>query len=84
MTDQPDVVIRGGTVIDGSGGDPVEADVAIRGGVIQAVGRDLPRGAEEIDARGRIVTPGVRRSRMNAVIPRCFGASGFVRQRTSP
>jgi N-acyl-D-aspartate/D-glutamate deacylase len=58
MTDQPDVVIRGGTVIDGSGGDPVEADVAIRGGVIQAVGRDLPRGAEEIDARGRIVTPG--------------------------
>lgn len=53
-----DLVIRHGTVIDGTGGAPVEADVAISNGKIAAVGRDLLRGTEEIDARGKIVTPG--------------------------
>ena len=53
-----DLVIRHGTVIDGTGGAPIEADVAIDNGKIAAIGRDLPRGAEEIDARGKIVTPG--------------------------
>ncbi len=53
-----DLVIRGGTVIDGTGGDPFEADVAVAGGVIVEVGKVSARGVEEIDAKGKIVTPG--------------------------
>src|SRR5580658_5429963 len=53
-----DLVIRGGTVIDGTGGDPFEADVAIEAGKIVAVGKVSARGVEEIDAKGKIVTPG--------------------------
>lgn len=53
-----DLVIRGGTVVDGSGGDPVEGDVAIKDGRITAIGAVPGRGREEIDARRRIVTPG--------------------------
>ncbi|HWP67050.1 MAG TPA: amidohydrolase family protein [Candidatus Limnocylindria bacterium] len=53
-----DLVIRGGTIVDGSGGPPVEGDVAIRGERIVAVGRTGARGREEIDARGLVVTPG--------------------------
>jgi N-acyl-D-aspartate/D-glutamate deacylase len=53
-----DLVIRGGTVVDGTGQAPVEADVAVKDGRIAAVGRIAGSGAEEIDARGRLVTPG--------------------------
>ena len=53
-----DLVIRGGTVIDGSGGAPYTADVGVRDGLIAAVAPNLPAGAQEIDATGRIVTPG--------------------------
>jgi N-acyl-D-aspartate/D-glutamate deacylase len=53
-----DLVIRGGTVFDGSGGQPLEADVAVRGGRIAEVGRVAGTGREEIDAKGCIVTPG--------------------------
>ena len=53
-----DLVIRGGTVVDGSGGEPFEADVAVSGGRIAAVGPVSGRGKEEIDAKGKIVTPG--------------------------
>lgn len=53
-----DLVIRGGTVYDGTGGEPFEADIAITDGKISAVGPNLPKGAEEIDATGKIVTPG--------------------------
>ena len=53
-----DLVIRGGTVVDGSGGEPFAADVAISGGKIAAVGTVAGKGREEIDATGRIVTPG--------------------------
>ena len=52
------LVIRGGTVIDGTGGVPYEADVAIDNGCITAIGKDLGAGREEIDAKGLIVTPG--------------------------
>src|ERR1700744_2050892 len=58
MAREFDLVIRGGLVVDGSGGDPFEADVAVAQGKIAALGRVSGRGAEEIDARGRIVTPG--------------------------
>jgi N-acyl-D-aspartate/D-glutamate deacylase len=53
-----DLVIRRGTVVDGTGGKPVEADVAIDGGRITAVGQVSARGKEEIDAAGKIVAPG--------------------------
>ena len=53
-----DLVIRGGTVIDGTGRAPVMADVAIKDGKISQVGVVSGTGAEEIDARGKIVTPG--------------------------
>ncbi|HEY4123016.1 MAG TPA: amidohydrolase family protein [Rhizomicrobium sp.] len=53
-----DLVIRGGTVADGKGGMPVEADIAINAGRIAAVGKVGGKGREEIDAKGRLVTPG--------------------------
>src|SRR6185437_4901866 len=53
-----DLVIRGGSVVDGTGSAPFEADVAVKDGAIAAVGRVTGSGAEEIDARGQIVTPG--------------------------
>ncbi len=54
-----DVVIRGGTVYDGSGGAPVTADIAVTGDSIAVVG-DLggARGRIELDARGLAVAPG--------------------------
>ncbi|MFN9927463.1 MAG: N-acyl-D-amino-acid deacylase family protein [Phenylobacterium sp.] len=53
-----DLVIRGGTVVDGTGGATFDADVAVKDGRIAKVGRVAGSGVEEIDARGRIVTPG--------------------------
>ena len=50
-----DRIIRGGTVVDGTGAAPREADVAIRDGQIAEVGRVGGPAREEIDARG--VTP---------------------------
>jgi N-acyl-D-aspartate/D-glutamate deacylase len=58
MTTNPDLVIRGGTVADGRGGELFEADVAISGGLITEVGKVAATGQEEIDARGKLVTPG--------------------------
>ena len=52
-----DLVIRGGTVVDGSGRPAVLADVAIKDGVIAEVGRVGP-GRRELDASGALVTPG--------------------------
>src|SRR6516225_10378181 len=53
-----DIVIRGGEVADGTGAEPVRADVAIDGTRITAVGAVGDRGRREIDAGGRVVTPG--------------------------
>jgi N-acyl-D-amino-acid deacylase len=54
-----DVVIRGGTIYDGSGGAPYLGDVAIRGDRIAYVGPRAPgRAAEEFAARGKAVAPG--------------------------
>ena len=53
-----DLVIRHGTIVDGGGGTPFDGDVAVRDGVIAAVGRVAARGRQEIDARGQLVTPG--------------------------
>jgi N-acyl-D-aspartate/D-glutamate deacylase len=58
-TKRADLIIRGGVVVDGTGAPGYEADVALTGDRITAIG-DLSAmtGTEEIDARGRIVTPG--------------------------
>jgi N-acyl-D-aspartate/D-glutamate deacylase len=53
-----DLVIRGGEVADGLGGEPFLADVAVDAGTIVAVGDVAGRGSEEIDAAGQLVTPG--------------------------
>jgi len=53
-----DVVIRGGTVYDGTGGTPFAADVAIDGDRIAAIGAVAERGRAEIDARDLAVAPG--------------------------
>jgi N-acyl-D-amino-acid deacylase len=53
-----DLVIRGGTIVDGSGGKPYRGDVVIDGGIITAVGNLTAQGREEIDATGKFVTPG--------------------------
>ena len=53
-----DLVIRGGTVVDGTGSPPRMADVAFDGDRISAIGDVPERGREEIDATGLLVTPG--------------------------
>ncbi len=53
-----ELLIRGGTLVDGSGAPAREADVAIDAGRITEVGRDLGAGRREIDARGLLVAPG--------------------------
>lgn len=54
-----DLVIRGGTLIDGTGAPGMLGDVGISAGRIKAIGRRLSAvGTEEIDARGSAVAPG--------------------------
>lgn len=53
-----DLLIRGGTIVDGLGGEPYVGDVAVRDGVICAVGTVDGQGDREIDATGLLVTPG--------------------------
>jgi N-acyl-D-aspartate/D-glutamate deacylase len=58
MSHEYDVVIRGGTVMDGNGGIPFVADVAVKDGKIAAMGKIAGSGADEVDAAGMSVTPG--------------------------
>src|SRR5215469_11705990 len=59
MAHEADLVIRGGLIADGSGGEPFAGDVAVSSGIITAVGPKVSlRGREEIDAAGHVVTPG--------------------------
>lgn len=53
-----DLVIRAGTIVDGTGAPAFTADVGIKDGTIVAVGKDIGPGAKEIDAAGLLVTPG--------------------------
>jgi N-acyl-D-amino-acid deacylase len=52
------LVVRNGTLVDGTGLASYRADVGVRGDRIVAIGRIRERGAEEIDAEGHVVTPG--------------------------
>ncbi|MAB12514.1 amidohydrolase family protein [Parvibaculum sp.] len=53
-----DLVIRGGTIVDGTGTDPFTGDIAIDGNKISEVGKVTGKGKREIDAKGLMVTPG--------------------------
>ena len=56
--DDFDIVIRNGTIYDGTGAAPVKGDVAIQGDHIVAVGKVSGKGRTEIDAKGMAVAPG--------------------------
>ena len=53
-----DIVVRNGSIVDGTGAEPTQGDLAIDGGLITAMGEVETRGKEEIDADGHLVTPG--------------------------
>jgi N-acyl-D-amino-acid deacylase len=53
-----DLIIRGGTIVDGLGGEPFVGDVAVKDGVIASVGVVSGSAAREIEAAGLLVTPG--------------------------
>lgn len=53
-----DIVIRGGAIVDGTGAGPHDADLAINGGRISAIGKVAGQGRQEIDAAGHVVSPG--------------------------
>ncbi|HYI62647.1 MAG TPA: amidohydrolase family protein [Acidimicrobiales bacterium] len=53
-----DLVIRGGSLVDGSGAPPRRADVAVTGDRIAEVGDTVGPGRREVDAEGAVVTPG--------------------------
>jgi N-acyl-D-aspartate/D-glutamate deacylase len=53
------LVIRGGTVFDGTGAAPVTADVGVRDGKVAAIVQGLPEGARTVDAHGQWVLPGL-------------------------
>jgi N-acyl-D-amino-acid deacylase len=75
-----DVVIRGGRVIDGTGNPAFFADVAIKDGRIARVGRVEGSGEREIDAKGKVVTPGFIDVHTHAEnIARIPRAENFVR-----
>ena len=54
-----DVVIRGGTVFDGTGAAPTAADVGVRDGKVAAIAQGLPEGVRTVDASGQWVMPGL-------------------------
>ena len=53
-----DIIIRNGTIIDGTGEDRYLADIAIKDGKISKIGEILDTCVKEIDAKGKLVTPG--------------------------
>ena len=53
-----ELVIRGGSIVDGSGADAVGGDIAVDDGVITEMGPDVGPGSREINADGRLVLPG--------------------------
>ena len=54
-----DLILRGGTIVDGTGSAPFEGDVAVKDGKIAAVAPKIDgTAAREVDAKGLVVTPG--------------------------
>jgi len=54
-----DLIIENATIIDGLGGPARHGDLAVTGGRIAAVGRELGAARERVDAQGRVLTPGI-------------------------
>ena len=77
------LLLKGGTVVDGSGAPGVAADVAVEGDRIAAIGPDLGGAAiRVIDAKGLMVAPGFIdiHSHSDLVYDTCPGAESKVRQ----
>src|SRR4029453_8880133 len=77
------VLVKGGTVVDGTGAPSVRADVALEGDRIAAIGADLTgEAARTIDARGLMVAPGFIdiTSHSDLVYHTCPSAESKVRQ----
>src|SRR5713101_7016217 len=77
------LLIKGGTVVDGSGAPAAGANVAVEGDRIVAVGRELSgEAARTIDARGLLVAPGFIdiHSHSDLVYDKCPSAESKVRQ----
>ena len=55
---QPDLVIRNATIVDGTGNASYQGDLAVADGLITEVGRVTGRGKQEIDGAGAILAPG--------------------------
>ena len=53
-----DIVIRNGTIVDGTGHSRIQGDIALNGNLITVIGLVNGRGKKEIDAKGKIVAPG--------------------------
>ncbi|HVE03263.1 MAG TPA: amidohydrolase family protein, partial [Rhizomicrobium sp.] len=53
-----EIVIRGGTIVDGTGAEPFHGDVGIADGRIADIGKIAAKGKREIDAEGHVVSPG--------------------------
>ncbi|HSC61762.1 MAG TPA: amidohydrolase family protein, partial [Rhizomicrobium sp.] len=53
-----DIVIRGGSIVDGTGSEAFSGDVGIKDGLIAEIGKVASKGKEEIDAKGLTVSPG--------------------------
>ena len=53
-----DLVIRGGSIVDGTGAEPFSSDIAVDGDRISAIGKVDEKGNEEINADGLVVSPG--------------------------
>ena len=58
MSEHYDLLIRGGTLVDGTGAPGRQGDVAVRDGRIAAIGDVAGRAARTIDAEGAVVAPG--------------------------
>jgi dihydroorotase len=69
----PDLVLRGGRVIDSASGRDETADIAFGDGKITEIARDLPAsGAEMVDVRGLIAVPGLIDLHTHVYWGRCF------------
>jgi len=71
-----ELVIRNGLIVDGTGADAFEGDVAIADGQIQALGGEVGPGTREIDAAGAWVTPGFIDPHTHLDAQLCWDPSG--------
>ena len=76
--EESDLVVRGGSIVDGTGSERFDSDVGVRDGKIAAVGPGLGKGAREIDARGRLVPPLCDARDMGRVIRGCRKGKGSI------